>query len=284
MPKVSVLMPVYKTPEKYLREAIESILNQSFDDFELLLLDDCPEDTRVEKIIESYEDKRIKYSRNDKNLGISPTRNKLIDLAQGEYLAVMDHDDISAPNRFEKQVAYLDAHLEVGVVGSYRYDLLKGTVRAFPIENDDICEQMMFRCPVMHPAAMIRKSVLEENNLRYEEAFSPAEDYALWCRLLGKTKFYNIPEVLFKYRNHKNNTSHRQKKKMEEVSLAIWGFVRSQNLSLWEQAKAKCTVIKRIKLFGFLPLLEVKEHGKDCECRLFGFLPLWSSRTKIKEP
>lgn len=284
MPKISVLMPVYKTPEKYLREAIASILNQTFKDFELLIVDDCPKDTRVKTIIESYKDERIKYFRNETNLGISPTRNRLIELSQGDYLAVMDHDDISVPERLEKQAAYLDANPDVGVVGSYRYDLLKKKVREFPVDNEEICEQMMFRCCIMHPAAMIRKSVLIDNNLRYEDHFTPAEDYALWCRLLGKTKFHNIPEVLFKYRNHRSNTSHRLKRKMEEASLAIYGFVRSQNSELWKQAKAKCTVIKRVKLFGFLPIMVIEEHGKDIVCRLFGFIPLWSSRTKIREP
>ena len=103
MPKVSVLMPVYKTDENYLREAIESILSQTFEDFEFLILDDCPEDDR-EEIIKSYKDKRIKYSKNETNLGITRSRNKLIDMAKGEYLAVFDHDDISLPERFQKQV------------------------------------------------------------------------------------------------------------------------------------------------------------------------------------
>ena len=95
MTKVSVLMPVYKTNEQYLREAIASILNQTFTDFEFLILDDCPNDTR-ERIVKPYEDKRIKYSINEKNLGISASRNKLIEMAQGEYLAIFDHDDISS--------------------------------------------------------------------------------------------------------------------------------------------------------------------------------------------
>ena len=93
MPKISVLMPVYKTPEAYLKAAIESILAQTFGDFEFLILDDCPQDDR-QKIVESYGDKRIKYIKNPQNMGISAARNKLIDLAKGEYLAVFDHDDI----------------------------------------------------------------------------------------------------------------------------------------------------------------------------------------------
>ncbi|MBR4927772.1 MAG: glycosyltransferase, partial [Alphaproteobacteria bacterium] len=105
--KVSVLMPIYRTQESYLRTAIESILNQTYWDYEFLILDDCPEDDR-EDIVKSYNDPRIVYMRNDKNLGITRSRNKLIELAKGDYLATMDHDDISLPTRFEKQVVYLD--------------------------------------------------------------------------------------------------------------------------------------------------------------------------------
>lgn len=107
--KVSVLVPLYKTQESHLRAAIDSILNQTFGDFELLLLDDSPAGEDLAGIVHSYQDSRIRYVRNEINLGISASRNKLFDLAQGEYLAIMDHDDISLPQRLEKQVAYLDA-------------------------------------------------------------------------------------------------------------------------------------------------------------------------------
>ena len=107
-------MPVYNTDNTILRQKIESILNQTFTDFEFLIVNDCSSDENVEKIVLEYQqkDNRMKYFMNEKNLGISGTRNKLIDLSQGEYLAVMDHDDISLPNRFEKQVEFLDKNLE----------------------------------------------------------------------------------------------------------------------------------------------------------------------------
>ena len=137
MPKVSVLMPIYKTKEEYLREAIESILNQSFTDFEFLILDDCPENSR-EEIVKSYSDGRIKYLKNEKNLGITPSRNKLIEMAKGEYLAVMDHDDISLPARFEKQVQYLDEHQYIGVCGCWREDFPQKEVFEFPEDDLEI--------------------------------------------------------------------------------------------------------------------------------------------------
>ena len=116
--KVSVLTPIYRTDERYLREAIESVLGQTFADFEFLLLDDCPEDNR-EAVVRSYNDRRIVYLKNDRNLGIAASRNRLIDLAKGEYLAIFDHDDICRPERLAKQVSYLDANPECGVIGGY---------------------------------------------------------------------------------------------------------------------------------------------------------------------
>ena len=116
MPKISVLFPTYNTKEEYLREAIESVLNQTFSDFEFIVLDDCSPDPNVEKVVKSYTDPRIRFYRNERNLGISQTRNKLIDLASGEYLAVMDHDDVSLPERFEKEAAYLDAYSPLKVL------------------------------------------------------------------------------------------------------------------------------------------------------------------------
>lgn len=103
MPKISVLMPVYKTPEPFLREAVESILNQTAENFEFLILDDCPEDRAAEAVIASYDDARIKYFRNERNLGITGSRNRLMEMATGDYLAVADHDDVSLPQRLEKK-------------------------------------------------------------------------------------------------------------------------------------------------------------------------------------
>jgi len=116
--KVSVLFPVFNTKEEYLRAAIESILSQTFSDFEFLILNDASTNN-AEEVIKSYTDPRIKYFKNEKNPGISETRNKLLDLATGEYLAIMDHDDISLPNRLQKQIDYLNNNPEVGVVSSH---------------------------------------------------------------------------------------------------------------------------------------------------------------------
>lgn len=281
MPKVSVLMPVYKTSEKYLREAIESILSQTFEDFEFLILDDCPEDDR-EEIVRSYKDKRIKYYKNEKNLGITPSRNKLIDMAKGEYLAVFDHDDVSLPTRLKKQVAYLDEHPECGVVGCKTQRMSNGKQSKNPTNDHEIKLALMRVCALTHPASMIRKSVLINNNIRYEERFSPAEDYALWCRLIPFTNFYNIPDVLFHYRDHAENTSHKQEAKMQQATLSILSFVKVENPALYEEFLLKAKHTTRIRLFGLIPFLTIIKQANRTKVYLFEKIPLFSSKSVIK--
>ncbi len=284
-PKISVLVPVYKTKEAYLRECIESILGQTFQNFELLLLDDCPEDTNCEEIIQSYQDDRIRYYRNETNLGISASRNKLIELARGEYLAVMDHDDVSMPDRLEKQATFLDTHPNIGVVSSEILRFPQNTISPNPIENHDIKLALMSVCVLCHPAAMIRKSVLTEHHILYEEEFTPAEDYALWCRLIPHTQFHNLPDILLKYRWHETNTSILQNSKMQLATLSIHAFVQQENPALYQEFLLRAKHSSIIRLFGILPLLKIVRQGYKTRMDLFGLLPIitWKTAVKLKE-
>lgn len=282
LPKVSVLMPIYKTNEKYLRKAIESILAQTFEDFEFLLLDDCPSDSR-EEIIKSYKDSRIKYYKNEKNIGITPTRNKLIELSKGEYLAVMDHDDVSNKERFAKQVAYLDSNPNVGVVGSNIHMICSNRDIAYPTSNQDIKTTLMMKCAIVHPSSMIRKSVLIDNNIKYNEHYSPAEDYKLWCDLIDVTDFYNIPEVLFNYRDHKKNTSNRQCSQMERATFEIWSENEFKYPVLFKKfSLTKAKYIHTIHLFGFIPFLKIIQKGRRVQYLLFDIIPLFSTKKSVK--
>lgn len=272
-PKVSVLMAVYKTDRGYLREAVESILNQSFDDFEFLIADDCPEDDR-EEIVRSYNDKRIIYFKNEKNLGITPTRNKLLDLAKGEYVAVFDHDDISLQNRLAKQVKFLDDNPKVGVVGCWYEKFPKHKLKKTYVVDCQIKKNLMTACAVLHPSSMIRKEVLDKNNIRYEQDFSPAEDYALWCRLLGKTKFANLPEVLFKYRDYAGNTSKKQSLKMEQGRQKVYEMLQKEYPKEWKAAHFE----QSFKFCG-IPLLSKKTYGCYATYTLLNFLKI-----KTNEP
>ncbi len=281
MPKVSVLMPLYKTNESHLRESIQSILDQTFTDFELLLLDDCPEDDRS-AVVASFSDARIRYEKNERNMGITPSRNKLIDMAQGEYLATMDHDDISLPERLEKQVAYLDAHPDVGVVAGFARMHGSNKTMCYPVTDENIRISLLSGCALLHPASTIRKSVLLEHGIRYEERFSPCEDYALWCRLLPHTKFYNIPEIIFSYRSHPGNTSNQQAERMKAKGAAIWAMVRSQNPELWSELQMRTRQVVRIKLFGFIPLLKIVSISNRQQAYLFDFILLYSKKLDVK--
>lgn len=208
MPKVTVLMPVYNTKEEYLRETMDSILGQTFTDFEFLIINDASTDKRVREVVLSYDDARIVYVENEKNLGISESSNKGISLAKGEYIARQDHDDISLPTRLEKEVRYLDEHPDVGVCSCWFEMFPKKKITKYPYKNNDIKEMLFLSGdPICHPASMIRKSVLTENNVWYKDEYRYAEDYALWVDLADKTNFYNLPEILFKYRWSGENAS-----------------------------------------------------------------------------
>ncbi len=280
MPKVSVLLPIYNTPSQYLRECIDSILAQTFKDFELIVINDASTDQDVEKIIKSYNDPRIRYYLNEKNLGISETRNKLIDLAQGEYLAVHDHDDVSLPERFEKQVAYLEKHSDVGVLGTAHIEIPKNKIVHHPLTNEAIEEQLMYDCPLIHPSVMMRKSVLIESGVRYDKDYFPTEDYNLYLHLIGKTHFANLPEVLFKYRKHKTNTTNTETKQIRSLEQKVFAYLQSEHPDLWRKAQINHVRVTKVKIFGF-PLIKVKSFQTTTKYYLFGFLPVASVYSKI---
>lgn len=277
-PTISVLMPVYKTNTEYLKATIQSILNQTFKDFEFLILDDCPTDSR-ENIVKSFKDKRIKYIQNKKNLGITPSRNKLVQMAKGKYFAVMDHDDISLPKRFEKQVNYLNKHPEVGVVGCQYQIVPNGRKSRLPTLNSEIQMGLMQDCMILHPSSMIRSSVLSKSP--YKEEFSPSEDYALWCNLIGKTKFYNLPEILFHYHIHESNTSKTQNYKMQNSAKEIRRIVRQKHPELWENFKKFAPHIIRMKLFGIIPIGKFEQFG-NYKKGILKFMPFISTKIKYK--
>jgi len=226
--KVSVLVAVYKTDPAFLRDTIRSVLAQTYRDFELVLLDDCPEDPR-ELVVREFGDERIVYTKNDRNLGISATRNRLLEMARGEYLAVLDHDDICREDRLEKEVAYLDAHPECGVVSSFTRLFPGGQLVARPVTDRAIRVALMTHCAVAHSAAMIRASVLRDSGIGYEAEYSPSEDYRLFFRLADHTQFHCIPEPLLDYRVHGGNTTGAQQEKMIAEAMRIRA-----------EAKAKC--------------------------------------------
>lgn len=275
LPRVSVLTPIYNTNPTHLREMIDSILSQTFTDFEFLILNDSPDNTEIEKIVQDYakKDKRVKYSKNDKNMGITPSRNKLLKMARGEYLAIFDHDDISVPDRLAREVEILDTHANVGVVSGWMQNFGDvTTVRHAPEFDMDIKIAMTENSAVWHTAAMIRKSVLTDNNIEYEESYSPCEDYRLWARLMDKTAFHNIQDILVKYRMFGTQTSVKHAQRMHYLHHAIRLDIINRFPAYRDAAvKAGITGTRfRLRLFG-IPLLKIKHNT----VYLFEFIPLF---------
>lgn len=198
-PKVTVLMPVYNG-EQYLREAIDSILNQTFTDFEFLIIDDGSTDRSVE-IVRSYNDPRIRLELNGSNLQLITTLNKGLDLAYGEYVARMDCDDISLPERLAKQVQFMDEHPEVGACGTWieTFGSLCGHFLRHPTDAETIKANSFFDSPLAHPTVIMCLALLNSHSLRYPNYFA-AEDYGLWAKASFLFPLANIPEVLLKYR------------------------------------------------------------------------------------
>jgi len=234
-PKVSVLMPLYNTPSDHLKEAINSILSQTFSDFEYLIINDSPDNHELDKIVKSYDDQRIIYLKNPNNLGLEESTNKLIDQARGEYLAIFDHDDISLPNRLQKEVDYLDKHPKVGLV-SAQFKVFGETnwISNNPVEDNEIKLELAKTSCVSHTSAMIRKSVLNKHNIRYEKKFFPAASYRLVTRLALVTDAHNLPDVLLHYRMDGSNTSLKHSKKRtaarEEIRLEYEEDMKSTQL------------------------------------------------------
>lgn len=203
-------MPVYNGV-KYLGEAIESILNQTFTDFKFLIVDDGSSDNSSD-IIKSYQDSRITLVENDQNLGQAETMNIGLGLADGKYVARMDQDDISLPSRLDKQVELMEKNLSVGLCSTWlKYIGHQDGVLSLETENKLIKIKLLTNQNLAHPAVMIRKSILDENKLRYNSLYSPAEDLDLWVRMCEYCDFANIPEPLVKYRLHQNQESNSLK-------------------------------------------------------------------------
>lgn len=222
-PLVSVLMPVYKTAP-YLREAMDSMLCQTFKDFELIVLDDCSPDN-AEEILDAYDDPRIVRYKGENNVGLSNVLNVGIGMARGKYIARMDSDDISLPQRLQVQVDYLDKHPDVDLVsvGMRLFGAKEGTwIREINPEKVKI--EAMFHSPVLHASSVWRKDAFEKQGLRFRQEMVPAEDYDLWTRAMLKgLKLVNLPEVLYEYRIHEAQATVQTDKtaaKSREVQMA----------------------------------------------------------------
>ncbi len=204
-PLISVLIPTYNC-EAYVYDALKSVLDQTYTNFECIIIDDCSTDKTV-NIIKSFNDERIQLIIKSKNSGYTNSLNQGLTIANGKYIARMDGDDISLPNRFEKQVEVLESNSDIVVCGSIFQIIDSETIIKAPEHHEAIKTELLKESCIGHPTSMIRKSILDKYTIRYDTSYEPAEDYDLWVRLSQKGKLYNIQEVLFKYRVHDNQVS-----------------------------------------------------------------------------
>jgi glycosyltransferase involved in cell wall biosynthesis len=206
MNKVSIIMGVYNE-ETNIGEAIESIIKQSYSCWEFVIVDDCSEDS-TRQIVEKFcsLDSRIKLYKNKKNLGLAQSLNKAISNSSGIYIARMDADDISLPNRLEEQVKILDTKSNISVVGTAAYNIEGGNIRGravkMPQFHHEIIKNIFKMSPFIHPSVMMRKEFLSLTN-GYSANLRRAQDYDLWLRGRFIGEYYNIQEplILYSYQN-----------------------------------------------------------------------------------
>ncbi len=238
MPLISVIIPNYNN-ENYIGEAIESILNQTHKNLELVVVDDCSSDNSI-NVIKGYKDNRIIFLQNDSNSGSSFSRNRGIKTAKGKYIACMDSDDIALPKRLEKQIDFMEKNPDIGVCGTNFYkikmDKLTKQIWTKCQKHNTIKSSLIFSCPMLHPSVVMKADILKGNKLFYNTDVKGAEDYELWAKLIQITKFHNIQEPLMQYRIHSNQVSvvikEKQKNELRETRNEIFkkiGIVLSED-------------------------------------------------------
>lgn len=262
--KISCIMSNYKTEINMLRYAIDSILNQSYSDFEFIIVDDCSKDSSVEVLNEYAQmDKRIRLLFNDKNRGLAFSLNRAIAESQGEYIARMDTDDVSLKERFKRQVEYMDEHRDIDICGSF--------VRVFgdsnyylvtPFYDEKSCRcQLLYSACLVHPSVLIRKKFLIGNNLKYNENFLCAQDFDMWTRCVEAGNIYMIPEILICYRVHSRQIS-TEKRAMQKNY--------AKEICLRQLAKMNIEE-KKIDLASHMILCKLSEFDKSVAQRVFAW-------------
>lgn len=284
-PRVTVLMAAYNA-EDYLNQAIDSILSQTFSDFEFLILDDGSTD-RTPDILADYasKDRRLELIHNNGNVGTTRSLNKGLALARGEYIARMDADDVSLPHRLEKQVEFLDRRPDVGVVGCQmevidEADKPVGTYEV-PCDHSMIVWKLLCGRSFAHPSVMIRAAILREAG-GYDPSLPHSQDFELWTRLTAHTRFANLPEIHVRYRTHPGAIS-RQRADVQRacVLTARRRFLsrylgREADTDLVESIEKLCSLqhsLNEAQIRTVLPtLLEIAASLRKADCLTDGEL------------
>lgn len=264
-PKLSVVMPIYNA-EKYLAKAIESILNQTFNDFEFLIINDGSTDKSLE-IINNYLDNRIKLISNESNRGLIYCLNLGLNIAKGEYIARMDADDFSLARRFEKQVNFLDNNQEIAGLGA-QANFINENDKIIGWSGVEISKLMIkwgsfFGCQILHPTLMMRANIYKK--YLYDNNYLHAEDYELWTRVLLDYDLVNLNERLLNYRQSSDSVSTRYNHLQKQNSFRAQLNYIKHHLVLKEKEKQALANEFLLKRSSFM----------DCWLRIYTFTRLY---------
>lgn len=302
-PMISVIMPVYNA-EKYLREAIESILSQTFSDFEFLILNDGSTDNSID-IIRSYSDSRILIHNSVVNQGLIFQLNKGLDLSRGKYIARMDADDISLPERLARQVEFLETHRDIGVLGTGvqimdTFGNILHTIQ-FSSQQGVLRWCLCFYNPLVHPTVMMRREIVKLTD-GYDSDMLHAEDYDLWRRMSGITRFSNLKDVLLILRKHNENVSNvhfaLQRQNSIQISSKMILQILNENVStdtvqrLWNHEFKTAydmlpvaELVYRLCLANVvddeLSIIEKRVIRRDAAMRIYGLIRPWVKNVNV---
>lgn len=220
-PRVSVLLAAHNAAP-FVGQALESLLRQSCDDMEILALDDGSTDETA-SVMAAIRDPRVRTIRNERNLGLAATLNRGIDEARGEFIARMDADDLCEKERIEAQAAYMDAHPDIGLCGTWvrTFGRKRRRTWRYPRTPDAIRAEMIFHCPIAHPTVMFRRDLFQHHGLRYDDSLSSAQDYDLWSRAAFVTGLANLGRVLLQRREHTGQIGATRKDEQRQTRLGI---------------------------------------------------------------
>lgn len=243
-------MPVFNCAG-FIADAVTSILDQTYADFEFMIIDDCSTDDTC-AIVERYDDKRITLIKKETHSGLINSLNLGLSMAKGEYIARMDGDDISYKTRFEKQVAFLNQNQNIALCGTWYRFMHSPDILEYPVSNGDIKIALLDYCCFSHPTMMIRNSFIKKHKFSFDAAFISCEDYDMWTKMAPIGELANIPECLLTYRLHANQITAKDQ----------FNQVKNSNLC---RVRMMCYPLKKVTEFDkeICTIIVEKKAAKD---------------------
>ncbi|MDT0647438.1 glycosyltransferase family 2 protein [Zunongwangia sp. F260] len=271
---VSVCIPVYNR-EKFIKNAIESVLNQTYQNFEIIVVDDGSKDDSI-FIVESFSDERIKLFKNKVNKGVVFTRNRYLEEASGDYIAILDSDDFWLPTKLEKQINFLNENPEYGICGTWaiRKSINGECIWKYPISDEEIRARLLWGSSMVHSSMVIKSSIIRNNSFKYCNSVKQAEDYDLLRQVANtKSKLCNLSEVLVEYNEHNAQFTTTAKQEQIEESFKI-SLKYIDDLKVYLDA-IQFSAFKKVFTFQYNlsanELLKLKEFFEALNCVALNF-------------